>query len=443
MPTLSNSSDSLVVKVGVQCHVGKQRTENQDRVTRAATPFGELFVVADGMGGYQGGAEAAQATVDGFVGYLNAHGSLPLHDALQQAAGSISAELQQRSAAEPALHGIGSTVVLCIVDGLHVTYAHAGDSRAYLLRHGQLQQLTRDHSVMERLMAQGVLTGAQAQEHPDASVLTRAIGQSSDVSLDIAEIRLQPHDALLLCSDGLWGYAQPQEMEAVAASENLSASGVAAALLDLALEGGGGDNVSIQFLRFEPAIAGKSSGLILGMKRPAAFALLAFAAALAVATIGGAIFVYNHPIVKREPKPIAQPPLQQTPQPPVEQTPAGAESSGTGKPRPQASPAANKHGTTTPASPSKAPSETQHKPAETPQPTSEQPPAQPAEQPSPLHRIPQEADKGLGKATDAVTSGVKKAKEKLEEVEHQPKQKTSPTQSDQSPQTPPQDNQPQ
>ena len=77
MPTLRSHSPSVVVSVGVQCHVGRERTENQDRVTRSATPFGDLFVVADGVGGYQGGSEAAQATVDGFVSFLKAHGSLP------------------------------------------------------------------------------------------------------------------------------------------------------------------------------------------------------------------------------------------------------------------------------------------------------------------------------------------------------------------------------
>jgi serine/threonine protein phosphatase PrpC len=290
MPTPQSQSTSLVVSVGVECNVGKERTENQDRVTRAATPFGDLFVVADGVGGYQGGAEAAQTTVDGFVGYLNAHGNLSLTDALQQAVRSISADLQQRSAANKGLHGMGSTVVLCVVNGDHLTYAHAGDSRAYLMRNHKLTQLTRDHSVMERLVSGGVLTPEQAREHPDASVLTRAIGSGSDISLDIAEMTLQPDDALLLCSDGLWGYAKPEEVEAVATSDSLSASAVAAALLKLALEGGGGDNISVQFLRFKAVHAGKPTGA--RMARPA----IALASILAVSAAVMLVWNLEHPL---------------------------------------------------------------------------------------------------------------------------------------------------
>jgi PPM family protein phosphatase len=327
MPT---PSTPLVVSVGVQCHVGRQRTENQDRITRAAIPFGDLFVVADGVGGYQGGAEAAQATVDGFSDYLKAHGSLPLPDALQQAVRSISADLQRRSAASQVLHGMGSTVVLCVVRGDRATYAHAGDSRAYLLRDRHLTQLTSDHSVMERMISQGVLDAKQAREHPDASVLTRAIGQSADVSLDVAEITLQPQDALLLCSDGLWAYARHEEMEAIAASENLSASGVAGALLNLALEGGGGDNVSLQFLRFEAAHWQRHVASFWRMPLRKAIPALALATLMASGAAG--LFVWNqlHPLIgevepsveasapaKNEPLPdTTKPGVPENPQPP-------------------------------------------------------------------------------------------------------------------------------
>jgi len=302
MSTLLSHSSSLAISVGVECHVGKQRTENQDRVARSNTPFGELFVVADGIGGYQGGAEAAQTTVDGFVNFLKANGNLILPEALQQAVRSVNADLRTRSAARNEQHGMGSTVVLCVVNGDHVTYAHAGDSRAYLLRGDHLQQLTRDHSVMERMNSQGLLTPAQAREHPDASVLTRALGQSSDVSLDIAEITIQPKDALILCSDGLWGYARHEEIEAVAAAENLSASAVASTMLNLALAGGGGDNISIQFLRFQPVEpAQKSDATLLGMPAKWGLATLAIVPALVIAVISMA--TWNHQISKTTSQP--------------------------------------------------------------------------------------------------------------------------------------------
>lgn len=299
MPTPQSQPNSLVVSVGVQCNVGKERTENQDRITRAATPFGDLFVVADGVGGHQGGAEAAQAVVDGFAKHLNAFGNLPLPEALQRAIRAISSDLQQRSATNAALRGMGSTVVLCVVHGNQATYAHAGDSRAYLVRDRKLTQLTRDHSVMERMVSQGILTPAQAKEHPDASVLTRAIGQSADVALDVADIGLQANDAMLLCSDGLWGYAKHEEMEAVATSASLSASAVADALLNLALEGGGGDNVSIQFLRFQAAKSAKSARYLLGMPQQKAIPVIALAALLGAGTAG--LYISNHTLDKPNP----------------------------------------------------------------------------------------------------------------------------------------------
>src|SRR5271163_856344 len=319
MSTLQSDSTSVIVSVGVQCDAGKQRSENQDRVSRAPTPYGDLFVVADGMGGYQGGAEAAQATVDGFARFLDANPGIPLREALQQAAAAISADLLQRSAANQQLRGMGSTVVLCVVSGNHVTHAHAGDSRAYLLRDGQLQQLTRDHSFMERMVSQGILTPEQAIDHPDASVLTRALGQGGDVSLDIAELLLRPGDALLLCSDGLWAYARHEEMQATANSAQLSPSAIADALLRLALEGGGGDNISIQFLRFEAAKPQAKRASVPGKPPKKMLAGIAVAAILAVAVAG--IFLWNDSQPRPQNRSLSQP---GTPTRPLSTAPAQA-----------------------------------------------------------------------------------------------------------------------
>ena len=416
MSTLTSSQESLVVTVGVQCHTGKQRAENQDRVTRAATPFGELFLVADGMGGYQGGGEAAEATVDGFVNYLGQHGSMSLPEALQQAAHNVSAGLLQRGATDPALQGMGSTVVLCVVNGPQVTYAHLGDSRAYLLRDGKLQQLTRDHSVMERLITQGLLTPEQAREHPDASILTRAIGQDPDLSLDIAEITVQPNDALLLCSDGLWGYAQAPEMEAVAKSRNLSASAVAEALLNLALDGGGGDNISIQFLRFAPAAAQTSARSLLGTRRKATTAVFALAAVLAIATIGGALWIYYHGVRdKQQSRPITAPSSDKA-------LPSAAGAPSKEKLPQRSAGTSNKSSKTPENSDGETPAQPEHK-------SNEKSPTTP-EQPS----LPERATEDLGKATDKVRTGVSGAVDSVKgTIKHHTPSQATPPQSDAPP----------
>ncbi len=247
-----HQSRALVVSVGVQTHVGRQRTENRDRVARAATPHGDLFVISDGSGGNESGSEAAQFTVAGFAEYLNSHPGMELEKALQEAAREINLGLMELDDSTAAARGSGvtSTAVLCVTQGNRVTYAHAGDSRAYLVRGGRLRQLTRDHSVAESLLTIGSLSPAEARQHPDAKMLTRTLGRSADTPLDIGRFELHPSDCLLLCSDGLWGYAPETEIEAVAGDADLSPSSVADALLNLALEGGGGDNISIQFLRF-------------------------------------------------------------------------------------------------------------------------------------------------------------------------------------------------
>jgi len=245
-----SSSNLLTVSVGAKSHAGN-RPDNQDRISRADTPFGDLYIVADGVGGYRGGGQAAQVVVDGFARYLKENGELPLTDVLQKAARSISSDLCARSNTAGPERSMISTVVLAVVRGNKVVIAHAGDSRAYKLTGGRLERLTRDHSVVERLIAEGKVLPEQAKSRSDASVLTRAIGQSADILLEIGETTVQPGDALLLCSDGLWGYASDRDIQAVAGSPNLSAKRVAEALLALAMHGGGGDNISVQLIRFE------------------------------------------------------------------------------------------------------------------------------------------------------------------------------------------------
>jgi PPM family protein phosphatase len=296
MKSPSSQSEDFLVSVGVQCHVGRVRNENQDRITRSATPFGDLFVVADGMGGYKGGSEAAQAVVDGFGSFLNTHGQMSVQDALQLAAQNIALDLQRRAADNPELRGFGSTVVLCILKGNRATYAHAGDSRLYLVRDGRMIQVTQDHTVMQRLVAQGVLTPDQARDHPESSVLTRAVGPTTEVSLDIGQIELQPGDALLLCSDGLWAYARHEEMEAVVTSESLTPAAAASALLRLALEGGGEDNVSIQFLRLSARQAAKPAVVHRPLLQRLTPLMLSSAAVLAVGAVTLGVWNYWHPL---------------------------------------------------------------------------------------------------------------------------------------------------
>jgi len=272
--------------VGVHCHQGYVRAENQDRISRFLTPLGDFFVVADGMGGHSGGAEAARLAIEAYARHL---GPVPADaepvEALRAVTGKVNAEIYAAGrAGDVRFQGMGSTVAFVLLRGAEAIIGHVGDSRLYHARGGQLRRITRDHSAVQALLDSGAINESQARGHPDANVLTRSLGHRPDVEVDFDFVSLEAGDALLLCSDGLWGYVPEAEIAAAATSTTLTAQGVANALLALALDAGGHDNVSIEYLQFSeepapaalPGKAGERRGRRVGY---AAAALAAFALA--------------------------------------------------------------------------------------------------------------------------------------------------------------------
>lgn len=232
------------------------REENQDAMTRFQSRFGEVVLVADGMGGHQGGAVASDTVVQRFRQYLEAADpSMPVADALQQAAQRVNDEIYERGhSGDAAVAGMGSTLVLAVIRtsaaGREVVVANAGDSRAYLVRGGVLRQLTKDHTKAQRMVDAGMISAAQARTHPEASVLTRALGQQAGATVETyPPVTLQPGDGLLLCSDGLSGYAT-DDLIARAIEGGNDPNSVVRSLIDLALSSGSDDNITVQFLRF-------------------------------------------------------------------------------------------------------------------------------------------------------------------------------------------------
>ncbi|HST23010.1 MAG TPA: PP2C family serine/threonine-protein phosphatase [Blastocatellia bacterium] len=240
------------LRVGAKSHTGNVRTENQDRMGRFPSPFGELYIVVDGMGGHKGGATAASMTVDGLEAHLrNIPQGTPPEQALQIAAQRTNAEIYQKANdGDPETANMGATLVLGLVTGARLLIAHAGDSRAYLFRDGKLSRLMRDHSVVQRMIDHNMLTEEQARDHPDSNVITRAFGQKPEIELEVsAPFDLREGDAVLLCTDGLCGYVDDQTIER-AISGQTDAQQITDALIDLALSVGGEDNVTVQFLQF-------------------------------------------------------------------------------------------------------------------------------------------------------------------------------------------------
>ena len=254
---MGEKSRPVTLRIGAGAHRGLVREENQDRISRIQSPFGDLFVVADGMGGHEGGATAAQMLIDGLAEHLRAlPPETPPEEALRQMAQQVNTDIYRRAQGDRRLAKMGATGVLALVRGHQAWIAHAGDSRAYLWRAGQLERLTRDHTLVQRMVDHRILDEEEARHHPDANVVTRGFGQSPNIELEVAPpLELQEGDRLLLCSDGLSGYVDDD-----AIAQTLAAGGEAQAaadsLIGLALRAGGEDNVSLQILAIQgPAAA--------------------------------------------------------------------------------------------------------------------------------------------------------------------------------------------
>ncbi len=277
-----------------ECHRGIVREENQDSVRHVRIAMGELLIVADGIGGYQGGATASRMVVEGFHGYLAAlPADSPVDRVLRDAATQVNASIiQAANLPDSPYRRMGSTVVLALLQqdaaGLHARIGHIGDSRAYLFRGGQLTRITSDHSAVQALLNRNLITPEQALNHPDASVLTRSLGHKPEVEMDLENVDLLPGDTLLLCSDGLWGYVAEEEIQRVVANPGLNAVAAARALLDLALAAGGQDNIGIELARVNLP----GAGALASFKGPRRKGFMEFFAMglLAVAALGALAF---------------------------------------------------------------------------------------------------------------------------------------------------------
>jgi protein phosphatase len=276
--------NSRSIESSLRCHPGLVRKENQDRVGRVDIPLGELFLVLDGVGGKTGGSQAAALGRGEYFRFLAKvpAGSDP-EDGLQQATTWVNARLADARQTGPAeMQEMASTVALVLISGDQAYVGHIGDSRVYRVRAGDCKILTEDHSVVQRMIAQGILSSEQARSHPNASVLTRSLGQP-EARMDISAHEVQAGDLMLICSDGLWGYTSPAELE-----ETLLAGGGTAAiadrLLELALAGGGGDNISVALFRIGDRIRAKA-GFLQRFGRGKLYTSLAVTALLAGAAV--------------------------------------------------------------------------------------------------------------------------------------------------------------
>ncbi|MGO9751736.1 MAG: Stp1/IreP family PP2C-type Ser/Thr phosphatase [Solirubrobacteraceae bacterium] len=234
------------VETTARTDTGRQRRGNED-ASYAQPP---LFVVADGMGGARAGEVASRIAVEMFEQGLPAEGTPERR--LSTVVQNANREIYELSRTEREREGMGTTLTAAYLDQDHVAIAHVGDSRAYMFRAGELVRLTQDHSLVDELVKAGKLTEEQALEHPQRSIITRALGPEPEVTVDTWSYPARPGDVLLLCSDGLTGMISEAHISAILAAAP-SLQGAADALIDEANEAGGRDNITVVLSRFEEA----------------------------------------------------------------------------------------------------------------------------------------------------------------------------------------------
>ncbi len=233
---------------------GKVRSVNQDAYRLNVSPNGEyvLAVLCDGMGGVHGGEIASTIAADSFMQYAeNMLHSEPVTDVtqiLREAAAYANLKVYDRAFRDESCCGMGTTLVAALLRPEDAAVVNIGDSRCCWLADGQLQQVTRDHSLVQSMVDRGLITEEEARSHPRKNVIMRAVGLERTIRSDIFRLEIRSGDALLLCSDGLSNLVSTEEMEALllASSDD---DAVCHELLRMALERGAPDNVTLALVR--------------------------------------------------------------------------------------------------------------------------------------------------------------------------------------------------
>ncbi len=261
--------------IAARTHVGRVRKNNEDSFELLAER--NLFMLSDGMGGETHGEVASRMAVQAIASHCleaERNPSSPLlgerrpdlserTNRLISAMRAANRAIYDSARAHPARFGMGATVIAAWVDGQRLSLAHVGDSRAYLLRSGELRQLTQDHSLVAEQVREGILTLQQAGESEMQSILTRALGVAPDVEIDADELLLRDGDTVLLCSDGLTRMVTDAEIASTLLTP-AAAAAVAGGLIELANQHGGEDNVTVIVLRVPLRSDGFSSGCAAG-----------------------------------------------------------------------------------------------------------------------------------------------------------------------------------
>jgi protein phosphatase len=224
--------------VGVITDTGRRRRRNED----AYVCEPPLFAIADGMGGAQAGEVASRLAAAALKeSGADGGGEQRIHALIQEA----NRRVYDRSSTDPNTSGMGTTITVALVENDNVAFGHVGDSRAYLIRDGRMEQVTEDHSLVNELMKSGKLSREEAETHPQRSVITRALGTDPDVDADTFTIEAKAGDVFLLCSDGLTDMVGEREIQELVEKNREDIDAALKSLVKAANRSGGEDNITV------------------------------------------------------------------------------------------------------------------------------------------------------------------------------------------------------
>lgn len=248
------------MRISYGTDVGMARHENQDSVfVKQLSDTLSLLIVADGMGGYEGGKLASSTAINTIAEYMISEFREDLSEddilrMLQISIQNANKEIYAISADKPELNGMGTTVVASIVSSNMVYTASVGDSRGYLYTKKKLKQITRDHSLVYDLISNGLITKEEARLHPQRNVITRAVGSEESVLVDTFVNSLEKNDIILLCSDGLYSMMPEELIQDVLKS---NCDNIADKLITLANDKGGKDNITVIAVKISDEVDSK------------------------------------------------------------------------------------------------------------------------------------------------------------------------------------------
>ena len=241
-----------MIQIGFKSNRGIVRENNEDACF--VIPGSDVYVVADGVGGNNSGEVASRTAVEEIAGYVNAVDIRSLEDTedifgfMGDAIGAANDAIYEMGRDDSKYRGMATTVVMAYVFRGEGYIANVGDSRAYIFRDGKLSRITKDHTYVNELIDKGVITEDEAESHKQKNVITRALGAEPAIEPDYYKLPLHTDDVLLLCTDGLYGEVGEESILNVL-SEEKSMNETCNSLVDMALESGGRDNITVICIR--------------------------------------------------------------------------------------------------------------------------------------------------------------------------------------------------